>query len=542
MAKCFKSHLQFLAPKMSQILTCDGNHNFEVEAIQECYDCKKLCCRGCGKICKETFGHQVSQPGVIKQPWKKKAQPAVVMYPPTEKNDPDYKIQKLFNQVLTACKSGNVNLLHESLVRIKSECGKEKTIAKLMTLEKHMDHGSTAIHLAAKYGYAPCLLMLLHFLEDYSVLKLRSKEGSTALMLASVGQTLAPIPRTEMIVIDAVTKEKHIKHLTDTFLAKVDTTTLENANKKARILAEELVESVAWNRQIDMNSFRCDLASRASRMTKNSKLIHDLLERKPHAIEKEGFFPTHILFDHRSVILLLLSKEYVKYVDVPAVDPRGHFALHYAIRGDRWDFFKILEDHGLKPKESGKDTLIHFAAEQGKKACTEMLLTEDKYAKVYMPIVLQGTPDSSGKSVIHHVITRANMHNYISTLKVIIKCVKNAFKDIKALKALFSQKYNGQTVLHVAAENSFSQAIEVILAEKAVDLDEQNDAGETVLHLAARNGDKELIQRFIKAGANPSIKNKKGCIPKDLLDMVEVSEKLDEMVLDSTKEKEKPKK
>ena len=79
------------------MLTCDGNHNFEVQAIQECYDCKKLCCYGCAKICKETYNHNVSPPGVITQSWNKTQKPSVVFYPSDEKNDPDYKMKKLFN-------------------------------------------------------------------------------------------------------------------------------------------------------------------------------------------------------------------------------------------------------------------------------------------------------------------------------------------------------------------------------------------------------------------------------------------------------------
>lgn len=49
-----------------------------------------------------------------------------------------------------------------------------------------------------------------------------------------------------------------------------------------------------------------------------------------------------------------------------------------------------------------------------------------------------------------------------------------------------------------------------------IDFNSSNSYGDTVLHIAARTENEEIIRLFLKLGADPFMKNRKGKIPIEL--------------------------
>lgn len=49
-----------------------------------------------------------------------------------------------------------------------------------------------------------------------------------------------------------------------------------------------------------------------------------------------------------------------------------------------------------------------------------------------------------------------------------------------------------------------------------IDLNSSNSYGDTILHVAARTENEEIVRLFLKLGADPFMKNRKGKIPIEL--------------------------
>lgn len=495
---------------MIQEFLCD-NHVFNVRATQECYTCKLVLCEGCARVCSQKL-HDISAYGIITQRWLHQPTKTLVedLPPPIQEYNTETEISNEFKNIFAACKTGDIDQLHFSLVKVKSLT--TEPFSKLIL--KHHDHGQNVLHLVSRYGYTAALLMLLHFIEDFTLLRERTlNTGATPLMLVSMGETLRSIPFGRFIVVDVLTKQRHIQDVATLFKSRVD----KVDDEKAFQLAQEIVESVAWNRQINIQTFRDELGKRVAKMINDSKLISDLLERRPYKRDKEGLFPKDILYDHRSSLLLLLTPPYRFFIEINGFDAQGMSALHYAILGDRWDFFLILEYNGANTNFTTADTLIHFAADQGSKNCAEMLLTEPRFAITFLPIVVNAIPDSKGYTVLHLVIRRANLPSYLDTLKVILRCVKNYVTSGRDYVSVINQVCFGKTLLHVAVENSFTDAVKLLLIEGA-NVNAQDDENNTPLHYAAKNGDMELIKILQNAGADNTILNNEGLRPQQLLE------------------------
>ena len=130
--------------------------------------------------------------------------------------------------------------------------------------------------------------------------------------------------------------------------------------------------------------------------------------------------------------------------------------------------------------------------------------------KVALPSIKVFDADELGNTPLH-IACKYN-HEAIT-----IYCINRAVIESKepSTERILSEYLNkkniyGETPLHLAVKNPSKDALQVILRNRAVDINVQNDRGETPLHLAIRSGKKEIIELFLKKNADITIKDKNG--------------------------------
>eukprot|EP01064_Diplonema_japonicum_P020688 TRINITY_DN30274_c0_g1_i1.p1 TRINITY_DN30274_c0_g1~~TRINITY_DN30274_c0_g1_i1.p1 ORF type:complete len:315 (+),score=79.21 TRINITY_DN30274_c0_g1_i1:69-1013(+) len=79
----------------------------------------------------------------------------------------------------------------------------------------------------------------------------------------------------------------------------------------------------------------------------------------------------------------------------------------------------------------------------------------------------------------------------------------------------------GITPLHVAAHTNNRHCIKALLAENACKVNSADEKGATALHVAAHRACSEVIECLLKAGADPSIKDKRGNLAEHLAERME---------------------
>ena len=76
-----------------------------------------------------------------------------------------------------------------------------------------------------------------------------------------------------------------------------------------------------------------------------------------------------------------------------------------------------------------------------------------------------------------------------------------------------TMSYN--TALHVASANGHFNIVNMLLKNKNIKTDEQNEFGSTALHYACTNGHINVVEALLAAKANPDIKNTQGFVPME---------------------------
>ena len=76
----------------------------------------------------------------------------------------------------------------------------------------------------------------------------------------------------------------------------------------------------------------------------------------------------------------------------------------------------------------------------------------------------------------------------------------------------------GQTALHIIAgkSNLVLTCIFLNYRKQKLKLNIQDVHGNTALHLAASNGNQHIVEKLLKAGADPDLQNKNGKMAKDV--------------------------
>jgi regulatory protein SWI6 len=177
-------------------------------------------------------------------------------------------------------------------------------------------------------------------------------------------------------------------------------------------------------------------------------------------------------------------------IDVDAVlDDQGHTALHLAASLGRQQVVDAL-------KASGAD--IHRGNYLGETALIRACLaTHNADLQTFSALVLSLHPsirtlDTSGKSVLHHVVLLAGVKG----------------------RAVAARYYLDQIFLWIAQQQGGD-------FRSVVDL--QDEHGDTALNIAARVGNRSLVRTLLDVGANRVLPNKLGLRPGDFGVETEVS-------------------
>ncbi|XP_065193226.1 transient receptor potential cation channel subfamily A member 1-like [Sycon ciliatum] len=167
-----------------------------------------------------------------------------------------------------------------------------------------------------------------------------------------------------------------------------------------------------------------------------------------------GMLPSHVAARRgHSAVLKELNKSGALHIESP--DFHGNTALHHSCMSGNAEVANFLLEHGASPlhKNNNKETPYHLAAKEG----------------------------------------------FVSVLKIILK--NKIFDPESQRRQMMADRDNeGNTCLHLAAQNGHTQVVQLCLQELA-DINAHNSFFATPLHLAAVNGHEEVVKMLAAGGA-----------------------------------------
>uniref|UniRef100_A0A672HYB0 Ankyrin repeat domain 52a n=1 Tax=Salarias fasciatus TaxID=181472 RepID=A0A672HYB0_SALFA len=169
--------------------------------------------------------------------------------------------------------------------------------------------------------------------------------------------------------------------------------------------------------------------------------------------------------------------------DLNKRDIMGRTPLHYAAANGRYQCTVTLVSAGAEvnePDQTGCTPLHYSAASQAFSSCLEHLL--DNGADPSMV-------NSKGYSAVHYAAYHGNKQN----LELLLEMSFNALGDIESSIPV--------SPLHLAADKGHWQALRV-LTETAAYVDMQDAAGRSVLYLAAQKGYARCVEVLLAQGAS----------------------------------------
>ncbi|XP_018566052.1 transient receptor potential channel pyrexia-like [Anoplophora glabripennis] len=166
--------------------------------------------------------------------------------------------------------------------------------------------------------------------------------------------------------------------------------------------------------------------------------------------------------------------------------------LHCAAFGDSCDTAMILLHNGASVQAltntrfNSKESVLHCAVRANSVACIRLFSHEGGDV---------GQVEFSGMSPVHLAADLGRTQG----LKILL--------EVKGVNVNAKTKDKEQTALHLAAENSHAECIEVLL-EKGANADIKNHMSQTPLHLAARAKAHLCVELLLEKGrANPNIED-----------------------------------
>ncbi|CAB1336564.1 unnamed protein product [Coregonus sp. 'balchen'] len=251
------------------------------------------------------------------------------------------------------------------------------------------------------------------------------------------------------------------------------------------------------------------------------------------AASKEGKSPLHMAAIHgrftRSQILIQNGGE------IDSVDKYGNTPLHVAAKyghellistlmtnGQLYSIVSSMsKEHVLSagfdiniPDNFGR-TCLHAAASGGNVECLNMLLSSgtdlnqrDKSGSCLEHLLDNGADpslvNSKGYSAVHYAASHGNKQNleladngHWQALRVLTETA--AYVDV--------QDASGRSVLYLASQRGYARCVEVLLAQGASCLLNENRHMWTPLHVAAANGHTECLQMLVDSGEEADLTN-----------------------------------
>jgi hypothetical protein len=182
----------------------------------------------------------------------------------------------------------------------------------------------------------------------------------------------------------------------------------------------------------------------------------------------------------------LLKAELVKAEDPSMRDAAGNTPLANAVSGARADY-----------AQGGGNDAYGEPLNDAQFAIVQMLLKQGANPNAFI--------SGWNQSVLGHAASRGD----VRTVKLLLKHGANVHARVGERASPLAE----------AAESSrLKEADEIgaILLAQKVPVSAANERGETALHAAARNGNTQLMQRLLKAGADPMSRDNSGWRPLEL--------------------------
>ena len=171
-------------------------------------------------------------------------------------------------------------------------------------------------------------------------------------------------------------------------------------------------------------------------------------------------------------------------------DNCGWTALHRSALNGSYDLVKLFAENGtdiyLKTREGMN--CLHFAASRAHLNLCKALMKKHNFKG--------DTADNYGWTALHRSAQNGNYD--------VVKFFADNGTDI------FLKMEEGNDCLHIAALNGHLKLCEKLVAEHKFDVNMVDNLGWTALHHSARNGSYELIEFFIKMGADIHLKTNDG--------------------------------
>ena len=171
-------------------------------------------------------------------------------------------------------------------------------------------------------------------------------------------------------------------------------------------------------------------------------------------------------------------------------DNYGWTALHRSALNGSYDLVKLFAENGtdiyLKTREGMN--CLHFAASRAHLNLCKALMKKHNFKG--------DTADNYGWTALHRSAQNGNYD--------VVKFFADNGTDI------FLKMEEGNDCLHIAALNGHLKLCEKLVAEHKFDMNMVDNLGWTALHHSARNGSYELIEFFIKMGADIHLKTNDG--------------------------------
>ncbi|KAK3854462.1 hypothetical protein Pcinc_039063 [Petrolisthes cinctipes] len=314
--------------------------------------------------------------------------------------------------------------------------------AKMTNINKNKQ---TALHLAAECGNLDTIQLLLD--RDNSLLKEKDKMKQTALHLA--------------------TQNGHW------------------------LVLRKLIEAGANIEDQDSQGFTALHWAAKKGFTKCCKTLLEL-HADVNAVDNEGNTPLHLYCvnwrEYLNCLLVLLHHQ----ADINAQNKRGETPLHFCSRSPIEMVQTLKQKAGninLNLKDKKGRTALHYAAERRNPKYVEQILSINTITKEII-----NSEDNEGKTPLQIAIIK-NAHDSCHLLLRAVDSANQSCGDVG-------------TILHLAAKHGLVEVGEHILNKGAKIT--KNSEGQTPLHLAAANGYSQFCQMLKKRGTIMSDTDAKG--------------------------------